>query len=539
MNRLYIVAVIIALIGMVGMFLLNLAGMSIFLNILLALIMIATIVFLVVKEERKKLSCVSRLLSEYSKGNFLVEVDSKDKRMLSAELSAELNALQDMMKNLLYNILEAEVDLSRFSKVLYGNVTHTIEQVQEMTSQVEIVKDQVLDLTGSAAENAALSEEMDATSAVMSEKSFSHADETKNVIDKMKDSEETVLVVLESMKAVEEKLVTTANGVSELEGTMNDVEVMAEGIAKITEQTNLLALNASIEAARAGDAGKGFAVVAEEVTKLAEESGKIADEIKEQIHLMSGQVNNTAGDMAEISKQMDSISVDNRKATVQLSEMAKSADNILDFVEFVSDNTTQHRKAAEHISKNGERLAEVTNRSENAMNVVADNMDDFRKNLEENVELSSSMSNIADKFNEFVSGFDKAINNELYLAGEKLASLIAEGKVNNSFLQEFSNLTGISEFYITDQRGVTVMCNNQNGLGFTITDDPESQASDFYPILHNKSLRVAQKMMVRDIDNTAYKFVGMSRTDQSGIIQLGLSLSDILRFRGRYALQDH
>lgn len=98
-------------------------------------------------------------------------------------------------------------------------------------------------------------------------------------------------------------------------------------------------------------------------------------------------------------------------------------------------------------------------------------------------------------------------------------------------LEEFATWVGIDEIYITDADGVTVGSNLGAAYGWRFPDDPNSQAFAFRKLIGSKDGIVAQPIKSRDLDSQMFKFVGVSRTDEPGIVQVGYKAETITKYQ--------
>jgi methyl-accepting chemotaxis protein len=154
------------------------------------------------------------------------------------------------------------------------------------------------------------------------------------------------LEVLDRAKLVIDGSKGEVNG---LELAFAEVVRFTSAIQAVADQTNLLALNAAIEAARAGEHGRGFAVVAEEVRKLAEESGRAADEVNVIVVAMRSRIAGTAKAFSQGIHELGDVGSVSRAAVAALEAVDDAVSGVNQVAASVSAAAASHASAVQQL----------------------------------------------------------------------------------------------------------------------------------------------------------------------------------------------
>ncbi len=273
---------------------------------------------------------------------------------------------------------------------MQGEVAGFIEILTDLT-EIRSQQETMMEVARQASEIsnrvAAASEELSAQVEQVSRGAEMQRDRVESTASAMTEMNATVLEVArnagqaaEQSAATREKALTGANLVSQVVGSINQVNTIAQGlqtnmedlgnqaesiggvmnvISDIADQTNLLALNAAIEAARAGEAGRGFAVVADEVRKLAEKTMTATHEVGSSITAVQ---QSARTNIEEVGNAVKSVT----EATELANSSGEALQEIVDLASSNSAVVTSIATAAEEQSATSEEI----NKSIDEINIV-------------------------------------------------------------------------------------------------------------------------------------------------------------------------
>jgi len=243
--------------------------------------------------------------------------------------------------------------LQKLRRVITG-VNKDKEQVQQASSQIEIIAEQLIAKTSDDKVN------LDSVTMAATELSSSAAEIEQNATRtsaaaiEMRNKTESTMSIAQSastnMDALGSKIAAVNDIIKELESTSSSIGQVIEVINSIADQTNLLALNAAIEAARAGEHGRGFSVVADEVRGLASRTQESTKEISTVIIGLQEKILQAGTGITEGMDQTIRVNDEITSSGNSMQEIGNLLDTIQDDMSHVASSCIQQTKAINDIS---------------------------------------------------------------------------------------------------------------------------------------------------------------------------------------------
>lgn len=288
----------------------------------------------------KNLTNVAQKISTYDLTFEFKEKSEKD--ILGKAFVAMLNNLKDMVSQIrcnTENLVTAVTQITSNSETLSKGANKQAIQIEEVSTAVEEISSTITETSQNATEVSNFSN-------TSTETALSGGKLVQSAVDGFNRITSQVNVTADSMTSL-------AKSADEIEGVITVID-------DIADQTNLLALNAAIEAARAGEQGRGFAVVADEVKKLSERTRKATGEITGTVKGILNQTSSAVDDMKASIGEVEQGKKLIDEAGVSLQEVVSLSEQMMGMIQQVATASDEQTVTAADISKRITAMTQFT-----------------------------------------------------------------------------------------------------------------------------------------------------------------------------------
>jgi hypothetical protein len=108
--------------------------------------------------------------------------------------------------------------------------------------------------------------------------------------------------------------------------------------------------------------------------------------------------------------------------------------------------------------------------------------------------------------------------------------LSLSGGAPQEYWVSLSQSAGLDTILVTDDDGVTEISSDPTLIGFRFDDNPQAQTYPFRKLIHQKNGIFCQEAQARSFDSRVFKYVGVTRADRPGIVQVGFNMESIRKF---------
>ncbi|MDJ0741870.1 MAG: methyl-accepting chemotaxis protein [Xenococcaceae cyanobacterium MO_167.B27] len=335
-----------------------------------------------------------------------------------AEAKAQKQARETLQQEVIELLLDIEGarkgDLTVEAKLTEGPVGSIADA---FNSTIRNLKQLVLRVQAVASEVDYLSQNSESSVSLLSEAALSQADEINltlnNIVEinnsiqsvasstqeaakvarlaknKAKKGDATMVQTVESIDKIRSTVADTSKKVKQLAESSQEISQIVEIIGEISEKTNLLAFNASIEASRAGEHGEGFRIVAEEVRRLADQVTDATKNIQQLVSNIQTETSQVLEAMEVGTSEVVTGTELIRKTQLTLQSLAKTSEQIDQYLQSIATNTTEQTQSSEAINL---KIIDVANIAQTTSQEAQDVVQSLQSLVKEAQTLQSSVS---------------------------------------------------------------------------------------------------------------------------------------------------